>query len=303
LSLFSIFLSDLLPIFLVASVGFVLARYLGANVQTLSRVSFNALAPCLVFSQLVTSPVTGLDFGRMAFFCVLTMLAMALVARLAAAGLKLDRPSVSAFLLVVMFSNGGNYGLPVVLFAFGRDALSHASVYFVTSAVLVYTAGVLLAASGRRSVRRALRGILKVPAAWAVVAAAMVLASGLTMPLALMRPITLLGDAALPMMILVLGMQLERASFPERPRVVAVAVTLSLAVAPVVALAMASLLGLAGPARQAAVLQASMPTAVVTTILALEYDVMPAFVTSVVLLATLLSPLTLTVLIAYLQGS
>jgi predicted permease len=131
----------------------------------------------------------------------------------------------------------------------------------------------------------------------------MVLASGLTMPLALMRPITLLGDAALPMMILVLGMQLERASFPERPRVVAVAVTLSLAVAPVVALAMASLLGLAGPARQAAVLQASMPTAVVTTILALEYDVMPAFVTSVVLLATLLSPLTLTVLIAYLQGS
>jgi predicted permease len=303
LSLFSIFLSDLLPIFLVAAVGFVLARYLGANVQTLSRVSFNALAPCLVFSQLVTSPVTGLDFGRMALFCALTMLAMALVARVVAAGLRLDRPLVSAFLLVVMFSNGGNYGLPVVLFAFGRDALSHASVYFVTSAVLVYTVGVLLAASGRRSVRRALRGILKVPAAWAVVAAAMVLVSGLTMPLALMRPITLLGDAALPMMILVLGMQLERASLPERPRVVAAAVILSLAVAPVVALAMASLLGLAGPARQAAVLQASMPTAVVTTILALEYDVMPAFVTSVVLLATLLSPLTLTVLIAYLHGS
>jgi predicted permease len=46
-----------------------------------------------------------------------------------------------------------------------------------------------------------------------------------------------------------------------------------------------------------------MPTAVVTTILALEYDVLPVFVTSVVLLATLLSPLTLTVLIAYLQGS
>jgi predicted permease len=303
LSLVSIFLSDLLPIFLIAGVGFVLARYLGASVQTLSRVSFNALAPCLVFSQLVTSPVTGLDFGRMALFCVLTMLAMALVARMVAFGMKLDRASVSAFLLVVMFSNGGNYGLPVVLFAFGRDALSHASVYFVTSAVLVYTVGVLLAASGRRSVRRALRGLLKVPAAWAVVAAAMVLVSGLTMPLTLMRPITLLGDAALPMMILVLGMQLERASLPERPRVVAVAVILSLAVAPIVALAMASLLGLAGPARQAAVLQASMPTAVVTTILALEYDVMPTFVTSVVLLATVLSPLTLTVLIAYLQGS
>jgi predicted permease len=44
-----------------------------------------------------------------------------------------------------------------------------------------------------------------------------------------------------------------------------------------------------------------MPTAVVTTILALEYDVAPNFVTSVVALSTLLSPLTVTVLIAYLQ--
>ena len=300
--LLSIFVSDLLPIFLVAGVGFLLARYLGASVQTLSRVSFNALAPCLVFSQLVTSPVSGSEFGRMALFCVLSTLAMGLAARAAAGLLRLDRPAVSAFLLVVMFSNGGNYGLPVVLFAFGRDALSHASVYFVTSAVLVYTLGVLLAATGRRSIQDALTGIVKVPAAWAVAAAAIVLTSGMNVPLAVMRPATLLGDAALPMMILVLGMQLERASSPDRPHVVAAAVTLSLVLAPLVALAVASLLGLTGPARQAAVVQASMPTAVVTTILALEYDVLPAFVTSVVLLATLLSPLTLTVLIAYLQG-
>jgi hypothetical protein len=301
--LLSIFVSDLLPIFIVAGVGFLLARYLHASVQTLSRVSFNALAPCLVFSQLVTSPVTGPEFGRMALFCVSSTLTMALVGRGVAAVLRLDRPGVSAFLLVVMFSNGGNYGLPVVLFAFGRDALSHASVYFVTSAVLVYTVGVLLAASGRRTVPHALTGIVKVPAAWALAVAAGALTSGVNMPLALMRPITLLGDAALPMMILVLGMQLERATSPDRPPVVAAAVMLSLVVAPIVALVLASVLGLSGPARQAAVVQASMPTAVVTTILALEYDVLPTFVTSVVLLATLLSPLTLTVLIAYLQGS
>jgi predicted permease len=303
LLLLSIFVSDLLPIFLIAGVGFLLARYLGTNVETLSRVSFNALAPCLVFSQLVTSPMTGLEFGRMALFCILSMFAMALVARVMAVPLRLERPEVSAFLLVVMFSNGGNYGLPVVLFAFGREALAHASVYFVTSAVLVYTVGVLLAASGRQTLRGALRGILKVPAAWAVAAATIVLGYGFEVPVAVMRPITLLGDAALPIMILVLGMQLARASIPDRPASVAAAVTLSLVVAPIVALTVAWLIGLTGPARQAAVVQASMPTAVVTTILAVEYDVWPAFVTSVVLMATILSPLTLTVLIAYLLGS
>ena len=127
------------------------------------------------------------------------------------------------------------------------------------------------------------------------------LASGGHLPIAATRPIGLLSDAALPMMVLVLGMQLERATIPERPGVVAAAVALSLLVAPIVALGLAWTLGVVGPARQASVVLASMPAAVVTTILALEFEVAPAFVTSVVFATTLLSPLTLTPLIAYLR--
>ena len=115
-----------------------------------------------------------------------------------------------------------------------------------------------------------------------------------------MRPIGLLSDAALPMMIVVLGMQLERATIPDRPWLVAVAVGLSLLAAPVVALGLTSLLGLSGVDRQAGVILASMPVAVVTTILAVEFEVAPAFVTNTVFISTLLSPLTLTPLVAYL---
>ena len=165
---------------------------------------------------------------------------MGLVARLVALPLRMSRPELSAFLLVVMFSNSGNYGLPVVLFAFGPDALAYATAYFVTGSVMTYTLGVFLAAAGRRSVaqrtsrhregagdlRRRRRG------GGACVA-------GIPVPLAVTRPVGLLSDAALPMMILVLGMQLERASVPDRPVLVAAAVGLSLVVAPVVALGLA----------------------------------------------------------------
>jgi len=96
-------------------------------------------------------------------------------------------------------------------------------------------------------------------------------------------------------------MQLERVTWPERPDMVVAASLLSLVATPLAAFGVAHLLGLQGPALQAGVLQASMPTAVVTTILALEFDVAPGFVTSVVCVTTLLSPITLTVLIAYLQ--
>ena len=111
----------------------------------------------------------------------------------------------------------------------------------------------------------------------------------------------MLGDAAIPVMILVLGMQLERAVWPSRPWIVMLAVGISLVATPCMALALASILRIAGPARQAAVILSSMPVAVITTILALEFELAPEFVTSAVFISTLASPLTLTPLIAYLS--
>jgi len=297
----SIFASDILPIFVVAAVGFALARRFGANVKTLSTVAFNALSPCLVFNQLVTTPISGSQSLRIVAFGILLTLAIGLVARLIALPLKLDRMTLSSFLLVAMFSNSGNYALPVVLFAFGRDALAFASVYLVTNAILIYTAGILVAASGHGSVRLALTRLFKVPALYAVIAAVIVLATGATVPIAVMRPIGLLSDAAIPIMLLVLGMQLERAVMPKHPKAVAAAVVLSLVVAPLIAFALTALLGLTGAAKQAAIIEASMPAAVITTVLALEFNLDASFSTSVVFFTTLLSPITLVLLIAYLQ--
>lgn len=301
-TLLPIFANDILPIFVLAAIGYVLARYSSVDARSLSRITFNALSPCLVFHLLITSTISSAEFGRMALFCVLVMGTMGALAKLAAVALRLDRATTIALMLVVMFSNGGNYGLPVAMFAFGSQALAFASVYFVCSSVLTYTAGVFLAASGRRSVGQALWGVTRVPTIYAVAAAGLVVWLRVPTPEVIVRPIAMLSDAALPLMILVLGMQLERATRPERVSVVATAVALSILVTPLLGWGFARLLGLEGAAFQAAVIQASMPAAVVTTILALQYEVAPSFVTSVVVISTLLSPFTVTWIIALLAG-
>jgi predicted permease len=299
--LLSIFAADILPVFLVAAVGFLLARYSHADVRALSRASLYGLSPCLIFDAMVTSTMRGEAFGRMALLCIIVTMTMGALARLVAIPLRLEKAALVPFMLVVMFSNGGNYGLPVTLFAFGREALSFATVYFLTSAVLTYTVGVSLAASGLQTRRQIVRGVARVPAVYAAIAAGLVLSFGLTVPAPIMTAVKLMSDAALPVMILVLGMQLERARSPRRPAVVALAAALSLLVAPAVAFGAVRLLGLSGPALHAGIIQASMPTAVVTTVLALEFELEPDFVTSVVVVTTAISPFTLTLLIAYLQ--
>jgi predicted permease len=299
--LLSIFVSDLLPVFAIAGVGFILARYLALDARPIARMTFHALVPALVFTVLVTSTVSGGAFVQRGVFYALVALAAGVLGWIATRVLRLNRAEASAFLLVVVCSNSGNYGLPVTLLAFGRDALAFASVYFVASSIFSYTGGVLLAASGERSLADALRGVLRVPAVYGAIAAGLALAFHITLPAPVMRPLSLLSDAALPLMILVLGMQIERATWPDRPGVVAVAIGISLVATPLAAFGVAHLMGLSGPALQAGVLQSSMPTAVVTTILALEFGGAINFVTSTVCAATLLSPFTLTWIIAALQ--
>jgi predicted permease len=297
----TILLDDILPIFLVASAGFALARRWHVDVRSVSRVTFNALAPCLVFHLLVTSPVSPGEAGRVMLFTALLVLGIGALARLAAIPLRLGRPDLAAFLIVVMFSNAGNYGMSVILFAFGRDHLARAALYFVTSTLLMFTVGVVVASSGRQGLRSALKGVLRVPALYGVIAAAVVTGAGIRLPVAVLRPVELLGAAAVPTMLLVLGMQFERRAWPDRPVVVAAASVLALVASPALGLVIAWALGLDGPARQAVIVQSGMPSAVITTILALEFDVAPAFVTAAVIATTAVSPLTVATLIAFAQ--
>jgi predicted permease len=133
-------------------------------------------------------------------------------------------------------------------------------------------------------------------------AAALVIWTGVDLPKGVSRPVELLGAAAIPSMLLVLGMQFEKGARPERPGLVAAASALVLVGSPLIGFLLAQALGLTGLARQAVLVESAMPSAVITTILALEFDVAPRFVTSVVVVTTLASPITVSVLIALLQS-
>jgi predicted permease len=298
--LLAIFANDIVPVFLIAGAGYLAARFAKVEVVTLTRTAFFVLLPCLIFNLINTSAITGGDVGRLVATAVIVIVVMGGVAFALAKLLGLSHTERAAFLLVVMFSNGGNFGLPLVSFAFGPVALAHASVFFLTGAVLTFVLGSYIAAAGRRSPVEALIGVLKMPIIYAAAIALVIKVAHIELPTMASRPITLLSGAALPTMILILGMQLERAKLPKRIGPLAIAIATSLLVTPLVALGLCEWLGLTGAARQAAVTLSAMPVAVSTTILALEFDVEPDFVTGAVFVSTILSPFTLAPLIAYL---
>ncbi len=301
-SLAHLFADNILPILLVCSIGFALRRFLHIDVQSVARLAFYVSTPALIFSLLLNTQIELSGVVRMMAFAVLIVAAAAALAWLVSRALRLPPPATAALVLAAAFMNAGNYGLSVNQFAFGQQALAWAGLFFATTSMLTYSVGVYIATVGRRSPTRALLGLLRVPAVYAIPLALLVRASGRSLPIALSRPIDLLAASAVPLMLLVLGMQLANAGLPKKKGLIAAAVGLRMVVAPVIAWLLAPALGLVGASRQAGILESAMPTAVFNAILALEFDVEPEFITGAVLITTLLSPLTITPLIALLGG-
>lgn len=301
MALLSILLNQIAPILLTAGAGFTLGRAFKLDIRSITRVTFYIFSPCLVFTSLYKSQLTYDEFGRLALFTILVIVTLGLLAFIFGKLLGLDRSTRIGLIVINMFGNGGNYGLPLILFAFGETALARAVIYYVTSTIMVYSVGVIVASTNRQSTfKESALAVLKLPVIYGVIIAVIFKLTGLELPLMIFRAVDLLSGAALPVMLIVLGLQLAETRQIKNLRVITAASIFQLLSGPIVGLLVAALVGLTGPARQAAVVESAMPTAVITTILAVEYDIDPAFVTGIVLVTTLLSPITLTPLIAYL---
>ncbi len=298
--LFALFFNNLFPILLAACIGFALAKWLKINPRPLSQVIFYIFSPVLVFNLITDSQLSNKDILRTLVFAILLIGGVGVITWVLGKIFRFDRRTLAAVLITTMFMNAGNYGLPLTSFAFGEAALAFASVFFVINAVATNTVGIVIASSGSTSVWNAIKGLIKFPAIYTLALGVLFLQFKWQLPSGLDRTVTLLSNAAIPCMLILLGMQLVNIHLDGHVIPLILTSSMRLLIAPLLAYGLTIAFGMTGPSYQAVVLEAAMPAAVMTTILATEFDAEPTFVTTAVLITTLLSPLTLTPLLAFL---
>lgn len=300
MSLLTLFVNNLLPILLLAGAGFAVGRVFEMDPRPLGRVIFYVFSPLLIFKLITQSELPFEQIGWMVGFALAVMACMAGLAFILGKLARFSRPTLAAVLLTTMVGNNGNYGLPVIAFAFGETALAYASIYFVTSTIVVYTAGVAIASLGRMNMRQALSNLLKVPSVYAIILAMFFARWNLALPEFLERTVNLGAGGTIPAMLILLGMELQRAVRPAQPVALGIPLISRLVLGPILAWGLALQFPLPLPAQQAGIAEAGMPTAVLTTVLASEYRLDSSLVSSIVFITTLLSPLTLTPVLYFL---
>jgi predicted permease len=290
-----------LPIMLVALVAVVLGKArIVTEQRPLARLSLYFFSPALAFHSLSRSTVGGTDFVSIALFAFLMVVIVGALCLVLTRVLKFDRLLTSGFLLSILFVNAGNYGIPFNQFAFGTEGVARAAVYFTVNSVLANTLAVYIATSGHSNVRSSLAAVVKMPLAYAALAGLGFNLLGWSLPEPVSRAVELAASAALPVMLVNLGLELARAQVRDYEWTVFLATGIKLLVTPLIALGLAALLGLGGLSRSVSVIESSMPTAVMASLIATEFQARPDFVTSVVFISTLGSTITLTILLLVL---
>ena len=279
-----------LPVFILTAAGYALGAFRRADVGLLTDIVLYLAAPCLIFTSLATGELDVANMAIMAVGATWVIVSVGLVLRVFASvtGIRLG-----ALYLPGMFMNAGNMLLPLTLFTFGESGLRYGISIFVTVTLLQASLGITIA-SGRPSMAE----MLRFPHIYVVVAALLANVAEIRVAAVIARPIELLGDMAIPLMLVALGLRLRSVKVAGWSRPIGLTAA-RLGGGYLAGLAFVNAFQLEGEARGCLLLCSIMPAAVITFVFAEKYGRDGGDVAATVAVSTVVSMVTTPLLLAY----
>ena len=280
------------PVFGVAAIGFFWVR-LGQEFPTdfVTRFVTTVSLPALMFSVLVKAEIAPSALSAILLAAVLCHLANWFVFYLSLNAFGLDRPT---YLAPLIFGNTGNMGLPLCLYAFGTAGLEYAVVVFAVSAIFMFSLGLALL-SGRADWAK----LMKDPVLWGTGLGLLFLVCDWSVPTSALNAISLIGQVAIPMVLVTLGATIARLPFAAVPQIAPLALFKILTSASI-AWGVAYLLDLSPLISSILIMQMAAPVGVTSYLLAHAHRVNSEKVAGLVLGSTLLSMITFPILLLFL---
>lgn len=298
-----IFEQSILPLFLIVLTAFVYTRRFKPDLRVLSNVALSIFAPIFVFDSLVREDIQLARLLKPCGFMILLTAGLLLASGIAALLLRLDRDQRVSFILAGSMINIGNFGLPLIYFTFGSEAVALSVVYFVVFNLPLSTLAICLS-SDKTSLKETLHDVVKIPIVHAFVLALLVNQLGLPIPSGVAKGLHLFGQGAIPLLIFILGMQLGSIQLSSGLKrfigPILAGSVIRLAISPLLALGLLRLLAMSGLEHDVAVLQTSGPSAILPLMYAIRFNRSPELLSALIFSTTLLSGISLPILISVL---
>ncbi len=296
-----VILETITPVFFIIVLSFIIGKKIAIDVKTISFLTIYILTPALFFTSLVNTNITGGEFAQILIFIVFTSLCLMVLVNIWTRAGKIDTETKQALLLSTVFPNSANFGLPIVLVAFGTLGFERGIIFAILQNLLQNTLGVFIACNSHLDTRQSFLKVLKMPGFWAMILGLGLRGLNMVPPNVIMGPLRLMGQAAIPLTLITLGVQLSKIKLGAQPCIIGGASLIRLIAAPVIGfLFLYFFFDYTSLTSRVILLQAACPVAVTTTMLAIQFDSRPDIVSNSVLITTILSILTVSALLFFI---
>ncbi|EKO3448014.1 AEC family transporter [Vibrio fluvialis] len=281
--------SILFPVMALVCVGYAIGRWLKPDFRPINRINMDTFLPALVFSSLATMPLDTVQLPLIYASLIAVLIPGILMIPIC----KLGGWNFKAWAPLHMFRNSGNLAIPLFTYTFGETALSSAVLLFVVSACLHISLGLALLSKGG-----SFRQIFTAPVFIATVVAMLFNLSGTPVWKPLYEATALLGQAAVPVMLLSLGSQMTNMRLAGL-RVGLISTAQSLTTGAVAFALIYFFIPLPTMQLQMMVLFTMLPPAVMNYLFAERFHIEPTNVASMVLFGNFLCLFTLPLLLIF----
>jgi len=271
------------------------------DAKTLNKIVVYIAIPSLIFLAMSRADLSGIMIlGTITFICLMVGLVCGVIAYIFAHLMNYSKKTKWTLVTTSAMLNSGFMGYPVVLGVFGGAGMVSAVFYDIGSVIIFISFGLLLILAYGGKFQDILRESVFFPSIIAITLG--ILANLLNIPLGNIVPNILdyLSGAAIPLIMLSLGLSLEFKEVKERFNLASFVTVIRLVISPLIAIVLATILGLSGLNYSVAVVQAGMPSGMLTMVLAIAYNLDVKVTAACVFLSTALSMVSLTVLILLL---
>jgi len=278
------------PVFAIVGIGYLYGRFRRIDLTAANQINMAVLLPALIFSVLSGKNFQIGQYGALAAGATLVMLGSGLLAWPVA---RLTGIPAKTFVPPMMFTNSGNMGLPLAVFAFGEAALPAAVVVFIVENGLHFTLGTWL-----MDRRAHWLEVLRQPIVIATLAGIAFSLSGLTLPAPLPATIELLGQASIPLLLVSLGTRLTAIDLREW-RVGLLGAIVCPVTGVLMVLILTPLLKLVPGEQALLILFGALPPAVLNFLVAERYRQEPSRVAAIVMIGNLGAVVSVPLALAY----
>ena len=280
------------PVFILAAVGYIWVKCgFEYRVEFVTQFAMAIALPCLVFTALMKTEFQPYYFGNLLMAAILGYFSLATLAFIF---VKIFQLGQRTYLMPLISGNTGNLGLPLCLFAFGDSGFGYAIIVFSVTSIVAFTIGVWVVAGGG-----SLKQLLKEPLVASTVFGLIFMWQGWETPSFLTSSLELIGQMAIPMMLITLGVAVARLKITDVRKSFLISFC-KIFFGITAAIMVSFIFDLPKVAIAVLILQFSMPIAVTSYLLAEKYGADANAVAGLVVVSTLITVGISPILIAFL---